>query len=239
MSDARNKVIVAIHQPNFFPWLGYFDKIIKSDLFVFMDAVAYPKSGNSMGSWSNRVRIQVQRSPFWLNCPVVREHGPQIIQDVKLDNKSGWRAQRIKTIEYNYKRAAFFDEVFDFVRSLVMYETDGLADYNISNTLAICDKLGIKCKYVPQSILDTSQSATDLLIEITRKVQGTAYLCGGGAGGYQEDEKFEQGGIELIYQNFQHPIYKQYASADFMTGMSIIDALMNCGFAGTRTMLVR
>jgi hypothetical protein len=71
--------LCAIHQPNFFPWLGYFDKINRADVFVFLDQVAYPKSGSSMGSWCNRVKINIAGVASWISCPVVREHGPQSI----------------------------------------------------------------------------------------------------------------------------------------------------------------
>ena len=67
--------VCAIHQPNFFPWLGYFEKIKRADVFVFLDHVHYPKSGNSMGSWTNRVKINISAHAKWISCPVVREHG--------------------------------------------------------------------------------------------------------------------------------------------------------------------
>ncbi len=69
-------MICAIHQPNFFPWLGYFDKISRADVFVFLDVVDYPKSGSSMSSWVNRVMLKVGSQKTWVRCPVVREFGP-------------------------------------------------------------------------------------------------------------------------------------------------------------------
>ena len=99
---------VAIHQPNFFPWLGYFDKIRRADVFVFLDRVDYPKSGKSMSSWTNRVKILVQGEPAWVAARVEREHGPQPIDGVRLKASDPWRAKLDKTIRMNYTRASSF-----------------------------------------------------------------------------------------------------------------------------------
>lgn len=230
--------IVAIHQPNFFPWLGYFQKIAQADVFVFMDDVAYPKSGNSMGSWTNRVKLLIQQQPTWVGCRVVREHGIQKIKDTLLDDKQPWREKIIKTIEYSYKKAPCFHEVMPWLRQMILRQEDNLAAYNIANIEEVTARLGLKAMFARQSDLKTTQKATDLLIEITQAVGGTAYLCGGGASGYQEDDKFEPAQIELIYQNFQHPVYFQQGNLSFFPGMSIIDALMNRGFEQTRSLLM-
>ena len=79
--------------------------------------------------------------------------------------------------------------------------------------------------------------STDLLIEIINKLNGTSYLCGNGAGGYQEDSKFEKADIKLQYQNFQHPVYNQFNTEGFIPGLSIIDPLMNIGYDGVKELL--
>lgn len=231
--------VVAIHQPNFFPWLGYFDKIIKSNIFVFMDNVAYPKSGSGSGSWSNRVKLLVQEQPHWWGGQIVREHGVQFIRNVQWAPNELWRKKLIKTLEFNYKRCPYFDEYFDWICAMILRDTENLAAYNILNISDIAGHLDIKANFVVQSSLDTQKSSTDLLIEITQKVDGMGYLCGGGASAYQEDEKFAQVGIEVIYQNFKHPQYTQHNNSNgkFVPGLSIIDALMNCGTAGTKQLL--
>lgn len=117
--------ICAIHQPNFFPWLGYFDKIRQADIFVFLDQVAYPKSGKSMGSWCNRVRINTGGSPTWISCPVVREAGVQPIDTVRIDNSRPWRDKLRATLETAYRRAPNFTLAFALIDKLLEYR-DGL-----------------------------------------------------------------------------------------------------------------
>ena len=92
-------------------------------------------------------------------------------------------------------------------------------------------------KVILNSTLNCDGSGTDLLVEITQAVDGQAYLCGGGAVDYQEDEKFVEAGIDLIYQNFKYPLYSQGDSSTFVSGLSVIDTLMHCGFEATRVLL--
>lgn len=228
--------VVAIHQPTFLPWLGYFDKIARSDAFILMDDAQFPKKG---GTWSNRVWMLVNKQAAWVTMPIVRAyHGTRLICEMKINNRTSWRAKVLKTIQMNYARVPFFEEVFPFLTELVNNPTDSLADYNIAAIQALVSALGLDLsKLIPGSTLDVEGEATDLLIVMTEVVGGTAYLCGGGAAGYQEDEKFAKAGIELIYQNFKHPVYPQMNASEFIPGLSIIDVLMNLGFEATNALL--
>lgn len=233
-----NKMVVAIHQPNFYPWLGYFNKIARCDTFVFMDNVAYPKSGNSMGSWTNRVKILVQGKPAWVGCRVLRKHGAQLIKDVIINDSYPWREKLLKTLEFNYKRTPYYREVIQWLEPSINKNITNLAEYNILSIKEVCNILKINREFITQSQLNVENNSTELLIEITKKVRGTAYLCGGGASGYQEDDKFMAANIELVYQDFQHPVYKQNSNKEFVLGLSIVDVLMNCGFEETRYLLI-
>ena len=140
--------------------------------------------------------------------------------------------------QLSYARAPFFEQVFPLFKNLANNPTDRLMDYNEAAIRTLAAAVGLDTsRLVIGSTLDTAGEATDLLISMTRAVEGTAYLCGGGADGYQEDDKFAQVGLELIYQNFQHPIYPQINTSKFIPGLSIVDALMNCGIDGTCRLL--
>jgi len=232
----HGKTVVAIHQPNFFPWLGYFDKLARSDVFILMDNVQFPKKG---GSWLNRAQLVVNRKATWVTMPVIRSfHGTRRINGIQINNATPWRESLLKTMQMNYARAPFFERVFPLVTDMVNNPTDSLADYNQAAINIMAEAVGLDAsKFVIGSTLKVEGAATDLLINMTRAAGGTAYLAGGGAGGYQEDEKFAAAGIELIYQNFVHPGYPQCNTAEFIPGLSIIDTLMNVGFDGVKAML--
>lgn len=230
------KKVVAIHQPNFFPWLGYFNKIARADLFLVMDNVQFPRKG---GTWMNRVRLLVGGQPTWVTLPVVRAyHGLRLVREMQIDNAAPWREKLIKTIRTNYARAPFFTEAFPVIAQAVSCPVGNLAEYNLSAISLLTALLGLDTnKLIPGSTLELEDvDSTDLLIAMVKAVGGTSYLCGGGAAGYQEDEKFAAARIELIYQDFQHPIYPQ-GDAQFVPGLSVIDALMHCGFEGTSRLI--
>ena len=228
--------VVAIHQPNFLPWLGYFDKLARADVFVLLDSVQFPRT--SKGTWVNRVNLLVGGKAAWATVPIVRAEGSERdIRDVRIDDVQPWRKKLLRTIELTYRRAPHFDEVFPLVEELLATATDALADFNERNIRRIARELGLdESKLVRSSSFPTDAQSTDLLIELTRAVGGTTYLAGGGASGYQEDEKFAEAGLELRYQRFEHPTYPQLVE-EFVPGLSVVDALMNCGAAGTAGLL--
>lgn len=232
-----DKKVVAIHQPNFFPWLGYFHKIVVADMFIVLDNVQFPKKG---GTWSNRVRVFVSGQPAWLTIPVDRAyHGVRRINQVYLKNVYPWRNKILRTLQLNYRRAPFFEEVFPVLFELVKNATNSLAEYNLSLIRTLMKELqfDVSKMILASTLLDAKEKGTELLILLVKAVGGTAYLCGGGAEGYQEDDKFAEAGLELRYQNFQHPVYPQIHTNAFVPGLSIIDPLMNCGFKNTFKLL--
>lgn len=229
-------VIVAIHQPNFFPWLGYFHKIARCDRFIVMDNVQFPKKG---GTYMNRVLIRSSEDVDWLTAPVDRGFsGVQMVSDTTFKPSQPWRRKILAAIRANYGRAPQFQDVFPRLENLIERREDNVAAYNTANLRALADAFGVdRDKLLLGSELDAKGQATDLLISMVRAAGGTGYLCGAGAAGYQEDDKFTDAGLDLVYQDFRHPIYRQQGDGPFRPGLSVIDALMNIGFDGTADLL--
>ena len=222
--------ICAIHQPNFLPWNGYFDKIRQADIFIFLDEVAYPKSGSGAGSWCNRVKLFCMGSPEWYSLPIKREPGVQLIKDVYFDNKKFHLNKFKKKLEHNYKKAPFYSDVMHLIEPFIDCETDNLADYNINLITELSRLLGLKTQLFRQSELNHESHSTELLIELIKAVGADAYLCGGGASGYQDDRLFLSQGIELIYQNydpFQDKFFK--INSEQEKGLSVLNSLFYQG----------
>lgn len=226
---------VAIHQPNFLPWLGYFDKLARCQAFVLLDSVQFPKKS---GTWMNRVKVLVSGQPAWITVPIVRAyHGRRRVDEMEIDESRPWRRKLLATIEQNYGRAPHFDETMPLVTDIIMQESSMLAEFNEAGIRRLGTALGLDVtKFVRASSLDVTGAATDLLIDISQKLGADTYLAGGGAAGYQQDEKFAAAGVELRYQAFEHPTYPQLAEQP-QHGLSIVDALMQCGGAGTGRLL--
>jgi WbqC-like protein len=227
--------LVAIHQPNFLPWLGFFDKIRRSDVFVVMDNAQFSKTG---GTWSNRVQMIVNGEPAWITVPIVRAyHGLRTVREMRINDQQPWRDKVLRTVEHSYRRAPHFGDVYPVLGELVRHPTSELAEYNLTAIQTLCRALQLDTPLVLGSSLQADGHATDLLISMVRAAGGNAYLAGGGASGYQEDEKFREAGLELAHQLFHHPTYPQLNTDGFKPGLSIVDALMNCGFDGVRDLL--
>lgn len=224
--------LVAIHQPNFFPWLGYFDKIARADVFVVLDHVQFPKTRD--GNWTNRVKMDVYGTAAWVTVPLVRGYqGFRRIDEMQIDNRPPWRRKLLRSLQDTYGRAARFRDVFPAVSDLVNHQADLVADYNMNAVTAICAGLGLPATHlVRSSTLGVEGGKTDLLVNVVHRVGGSAYLAGGGASGYQDDAQLAAAGIEVEYQRFVHPVYPQRADAPFVPGLSILDALFHTGFDG-------
>jgi len=231
-------ITVAIHQPNFFPWLGYFDKIARCDKFVFLDNVQYPKSGK--GQWMNRVMLNISGNKSWLTAPVDRSHhGLRMIDEMMFSDGAQWRRKAEKTIVQNYCKRPHFEAEWPWLRELLMNEDDRLLEYNMKALTAIIGKIGMDMsKTVLASQLEINAKATEMLIGLTKAAGGDAYMCGGGAKGYQNDSDIESSGLKLIYQDFAHPVYPQ-GCGEFMPGLSIMDAIFNIGTAAVAGLFPR
>lgn len=229
-------MIVAAHQPNFLPWLGFFDKLARADVLVLLDDVQFPRSG--AGVWTNRVGVLVQGEKRWLTVPIERAgRGHQRVCEVRIDDVQPWRRKLLRTLEQSYAKAPAFDESFPFVRTLLETEAELLAEFNELTLRAIARELDLDESRIHRSSeVRAEGQGTDLLIALTRKLGGTTYLSGDGAGGYQEDDRFKAAGVELRFQHYEHPVYPQ-RSPEFVPGLSVVDALLHCGFEGTRALL--
>lgn len=212
----------AIHQPNFFPWKPYFNKIKQVDIFVFLDNVAYPKSGNSMGSWVNRVKLDMHGQDIWFSCPVVRESGTQIIKDVRIKENTPWIEERLNTIRHAYTKSKNFSIVYPLLQELFSESHSCLATWNEYCIKKICEHLHLKTKFIRQSELNTVHASTHLLVEICKKVGADVYLSGQGAVAYQEEPIFRENKITLQYQDFAQ------SNSQTLSPFSIIHHLMNC-----------
>jgi len=227
-------MIVAIHQPNYIPWLGYFFKIAHVDRFVFLDMVQYPDR-----SFVNRNSIKTPNGTALLTIPVLRTgRSGQLINQVETDNVKRWAQRHMKTMESNYGRAPYFAEVSALLEPhyLLRGERSNLSEFNMGLIRAIAEYLEIPTSIICASELSPSGARNDRNLDICRILGATAYLAGLGAKNYQEDEEFTRAGIEPLYSLFQQQNYPQLFGG-FIPKLSIVDVLMNCGSKGTRRLL--
>ncbi|MCK5305945.1 MAG: WbqC family protein [Candidatus Omnitrophica bacterium] len=215
-------MILTIHQPQYIPWIGYFDKIDKADKFVILDDVQYKKN-----EWQNRNKVRAAKGGRWFTVPVIYKFG-QKINEVKIDNSKNWRKKHYKTLIINYNKTPYFKNHEPFFRKSYECNWEYLVDINIHFIKYLIKSLGITTKLMRSSSLAIKGQRTERLVEICKKLEANTYISGEGARAYLDLSRFKQSKIEVIFQNFQHPIYTQ-AYDNFEPFMSVVDLLFNCG----------
>ncbi|MCD6542397.1 MAG: WbqC family protein [Thermoplasmata archaeon] len=225
-------LVLAAHQPNYLPWIGYFHKILKSDIFVILDHVEFSRRG-----FINRNRVKGPKGVIWLTVPV-RVKGRERIMNVKIDNKRDWRRKHHLTLKSFYGKAPYFNDVFPSLEDVYEREWEYLADLNIEIITRIVDLLGIKARFVKSSSLNPQGKKMDMIIDICKKMGASIYFSGKGARKYQDEETFERNGIKLVYQDIEVPEYPQ-RFGEFVPNLSIIDMVFNIGVEETKNILER
>ena len=215
--------IVAIHQPEYLPWLGFFKKMMNSEIFVFLDDAQFRKKG-----WQNRNRIRINDGTTLLSIPVHTHSYPKI-NEVTIDNEKNWSIRHKKSILYNSARAPYFDEIKDFVEYIFEKKFQYLVDLNTEIIKFIMNELEIKSKIVFSSELEISKKGSGRVLDICKAVGADHYITGTfWAESNLRVEEFKKSNIDVEFQKFQHPIYKQI-HGEFIPEMSIIDLLFNKG----------
>ncbi len=224
------EVVVAIHQPNFLPWLGFFHKLASSDVFVLLDNVKF-----SRGSRTNRVQVLAGDRPTWLTVPIRRpEHGEPLIADALIDESRPWRRKALRTLEVSYGSLDGFEETYALAAKALADPAERLARLNEGAIADISDALRLtRPRVVRASELDAVGAGSELLAGLVAAVGGTVYLSGAGAGGYHDESPFADRGIEVRMQDFRHPDYPQ-RSSEPVHGLSILDAMMSLGVTGVQ-----
>lgn len=224
--------IVSIHQPQYIPWLPYFDKIDQSDYFVFLDSVQYQKNG-----LQNRNQVKTRHGPLWLTIPV-HASLERTIQQTPIAT-STWIHKHIRTLEMNYSRAEHSYLLKAFENLLEQQEWNYLADVTISVTRWMMTQLGITTPTIRSSELDVNGAGETLILNICQKLKADTYLSGVGAKNYQHETTFVENGIELRYQSYQNAPYRQCFMDElgFIKDLSALDLILNEG-ANARVILL-
>jgi len=227
-------MIVSIHQPHFLPWMGYFNKVINSDVFVWLNSVQYRKN-----YFQNRTRIKsIAGNPIWLTLPV-HNHLGDLIADITIADK-GWKSRVKSIIHLNYAKTPFYSIYCDEIYSTMeQNESELLSEVNFNLFLKVLTLLDIHTRIVRVEELKIScADPTGRLVEICRKLNAASYIAGKGGSDYMDQSLFEREGIGIFWQKFDPQVVKySQIGADFVPGLSIIDSLFNIGASEVKKML--
>lgn len=218
---------IAIMQPTYLPWIGYFDLMDQVDLFVFLDQVQFAKR-----SWQQRNRIKTPKGLEWISVPVrVRGRYLQKINEVIISDPDFWQVH-LRSIQYNYSRSYYFKEYFEQLMEIYGKGSpwNYLLDLNLTLIEWIAKTIGITTPMIKSSSLGVKGKRSNLLVEICKEVGADKYISPIGSAGYllNELDEFEKLGIQVLFHNYQHPEYRQ-CFGPFIPYASCIDLLLNEG----------
>jgi hypothetical protein len=216
-------LILAAHQPQFAPWLGYVDKLDRADVFVLLDNVQFKKN-----EWQNRNRIKGASGPQWLTVPVSFHFGDKI-REVSVCQRRNWQRQHLQTLRTCYGRARHFEETFKRYESIVREPWQKMSDLNVALLRAVVEPQGVTTRMILASDLSPLTEDRDgRLVELCRRLGADTYLAGQGGRSYMHLDRYRAEGIQVVFQDYQHPSYPQLFG-EFVPQLSVLDLLFNCG----------
>lgn len=219
-------MVVTIHQPEHLPWLGFFDKIRQADVFVMLDHVQYRKN-----YFQNRNKIRAANGALWLTVPVLTKgNSEQPINEVQINNQGSprWREKCLASLIQHYRNTEFWSYHEQFFERLYKTNWTRLVEINEAAIQYLLNAFSIDVKIVKSSEMNVEGQRVDLLLDICRRVGANTYLSGVSGKEYLDRKTFADAGVEVQFQEFHHPIYRQ-AYEPFLPCMSSIDLLLNYG----------
>lgn len=217
-------MIIGILQPSYLPWLGYFEQIHRCDVFVIYDTVQHDKGG-----WRNRNRIKTPSGPLWLTVPVLlKKKNFPIISEVEINQTEAWAKRHLKTLTQYYSKTRYFEEIIGDLERILLSGHRFLLDLNLEIIGWMNAKLGITTKIVLASDLVVDGDREARIINIVHQLGGKTFYEGAAGRNYIDTELFRQNGLDVVFQDYAHPVYPQL-HGEFVSHLSAIDLLFNCG----------
>lgn len=208
----------------FFPWVGIFEQIKLSDVFVHYDDVQFPQGR----SFISRVQVKTNNGVNWLTAPVNRNESGRLINQTVLVSDSDWRRSHLQTLKHSYIRAPFFDEMYELAKEIYSSPTNNLSSFNCNCIEKISSYLDIKTIFCKSSDIGFETSSSEKLLDLCRHFGATDYITGLGAINYLDYSIFENCSIKVNYMSYEKRSYPQL-DGEFTPFVSVLDAIANLG----------
>jgi hypothetical protein len=227
-------MILSIHQPSYFPWLGMLDKIRNSDVFMVMDEVQL-----SDNAYQHRnLFLTADGEAKFLTIPFTKkDYLKRPFRELEIASPD-WRSKHLNFIWNTYRKHSYASEILPRLEDFYAADYPLLADAVLASMRLSFDLFGIDTQVVFQSAMnyDRSLRRGDLVFALVRATGATCYLSGTGAQSYLDESAF-RGELSLRYNAFHHPVYPQKGRSSFRQGLACLDALFNVGMDGARALI--
>lgn len=227
-------MIVAIHQPHYFPWVGYFDKMAKADTFVLLDQVQFEKGSQMIRNrvLDNNGAVKYITISAETKAFLDREYNCLEVKDVK-----SWTDRQLNALKNYYQKSPYVEEILQIMKEFLSNEYSTVCGWTCASIDLICKLMEIETPIILQSEInyDRSRRKSDLVLAICDSLKSDRYFSGrGGSVEYLDRDEFGKNGVDIVFQDFKHPEYTQCNTKEFVPGLSILDMLFNCGVNKTR-----
>jgi len=219
-------------QPGYLPWPGFFDQILRTDLFILYDDVLYSKQ-----CWRNRNYIKGPNGKIRMTVPILHEQGVTINKAI-IDNSKHWQKKHLKRIIWSYRSSPYFDKYIPFLKEIYEEKWERLIDIDLELIYFFLRELGIKTKIILSSEMEFEKELqqkknvadikSERIILFMKELGGDEFFEGAAGENYINKKLLEEEGIEVIFQNYRYPVYPQQFG-EFISHLSVIDLLFNCG----------
>lgn len=218
-------MVIGILQPGYLPWLGFFEQMYRSDVFVIYDDVQYDRE-----SWRNRNRIKSANGIQWLTVPVhVKASQAPLITEVQIDNTVNWRKKHLVSIRQNYAKAPFINDCIGLFEDAYARDWEYIVDLDLFFIAGLARLLGLEHKTIHRSsTLNVQGDRIGRLINLCKHFGAATFYEGNAGRNYIDADLFLAQGITVEYQDYQHPVYRQLYG-EFVPYLSVIDLLSNHG----------
>lgn len=220
-----SRPIITIHQPEHMPWLGFFNKMLKSEIFVILDNVQFEKN-----NYQSRNRILGSNGAQWLTVPIeMKGHMEKTLREIKIANATqpNWIRKYLSSLELNYSKYPYFQELFPAIKNILAAHNEYLCDLNIALIHFFAELLNADCRFVYASAMELTKKKSDLIYEICTQMEAGTYISGSGGRDYMDLAAFREAGIQVRFNDYVHPVYVQKKSREFVPYLSVLDLLMN------------
>ncbi|HFK5465428.1 TPA: WbqC family protein [Morganella morganii] len=221
--DKAKELIITIHQPESYPWCGFFNKMMNCDKYVILNSVDFRKN-----YYQNRNRILTKNNSIFLTIPVNKSSNKKI-NEIEISNDL-WKQKHWTTILQTYNKSPFFYEIKNGLEILINNSGTNLSEFNISIILYFKKLLSIDCDIILSSELNLVTSSSELILDICKTVGASTYISGRDGREYLSEKDFIDNNINIIYQDYNIEPYTQFNNKnEFVPYMSIIDLISNIG----------
>lgn len=220
-------MLISMHQPDYLPWLGYFNKIARSDNFIFFDTAGFSKGG-----FHERNKVKTATGWAYLTIPISHKSCFGPLKNVELTENIIWAKKHWCTFKTCYERSPYWENYSPFFENMYaninLFKT--LADLNIHIISYMAKEFGLEAKLSRASDypFDSNLKSTEAILAIIKQAGATAFLAGPSGKDYLNQPRFLEEGIILYFQDYHAPVYNQ-KYPPFVHGLSAVDLLFNEG----------